>query len=266
MKPPNITAAARCAKDVAHKVGVFLKSQLRTPKHINLQTAHDIKLELDNRSQAMIERGLRKGFPHVPFLGEEGEVGDTTGEWRWVVDPIDGTVNFSRGIPHACVSIALQQRRADATGHWADYDSVIGVVYDPFLDEMWTARAGGKAKLNGRAIHVSETSKLETSIVSIGFSKSRTTIKKNLPLFARLYQRVLKVRLMGSAALALTWTAAGRLDAYRQLGVYLWDIAAGGLILECAGGECWRKPTPRRYTYDMIATNGRLRKKIQRML
>ena len=178
MKPPNITAAARCAKDVAHKVGVFLKSQLRTPKHINLQTAHDIKLELDNRSQAMIERGLRKGFPHVPFLGEEGEVGDTTGEWRWVVDPIDGTVNFSRGIPHACVSIALQQRRADATGHWADYDSVIGVVYDPFLDEMWTARAGGKAKLNGRAIHVSETSTLETSIVSIGFSKSRTTIKK----------------------------------------------------------------------------------------
>jgi myo-inositol-1(or 4)-monophosphatase len=178
MKPPNITAAARCAKDVAHKVGVFLKSQLRTPKHINLQTAHDIKLELDNRSQAMIERGLRKSFPHVPFLGEEGEVGDTTGEWRWVVDPIDGTVNFSRGIPHACVSIALQQRRADATGHWADYDSVIGVVYDPFLDEMWTARAGGKAKLNGRAIHVSETSTLETSIVSIGFSKSRSTIKK----------------------------------------------------------------------------------------
>jgi myo-inositol-1(or 4)-monophosphatase len=139
-------------------------------------------------------------------------------------------------------------------------------VYDPFLDEMWTARAGGKAKLNGRAIHVSETSTLETSIVSIGFSKSRTTIKKNLPLFARLYQRVLKVRLMGSAALALTWTAAGRLDAYRQLGVCLWDVAAGGLILECAGGECWRKPTPRKYAYEMIATNGRLRKKIQRML
>ena len=98
MKPPNITAAARCAKDVSRKVGVFLKSQLRTPKHINLQTAHDIKLELDNRSQAMIERGLRKSFPHVPFLGEEGEVGDTTGEWRWVVDPIDGTVNFRRGM------------------------------------------------------------------------------------------------------------------------------------------------------------------------
>jgi len=99
-----------------------------------------------------------------------------------------------------------------------------------------------------------------------GTETTFVTSKKNLPLFTRLYQRVLKVRLMGSAALALTWTAAGRLDAYRENGISLWDIAAGGLILECAGGEFWRKPLQKKYAYEVIASNGRLRKKIQRMI
>jgi myo-inositol-1(or 4)-monophosphatase len=193
-------------------------------------------------------------------------VGDPAAEWRWVVDPIDGTVNFSRGLPHACISIALQSRHDNTNGHWDDYQTELGVVYDPFLDEMWTANRRGKAKLNGRAIQVSETDKLESSIVSIGFAKSRTTLKQNLPLFTRLYQRVLKVRLMGSAALAMTWTAAGRLDAYRENGISIWDVAAGGLILERAGGEFWRKPLQKKYTYELIATNGRLRKKIQRLI
>jgi len=183
-----------------------------------------------------------------------------------VVDPIDGTVNFSRGLPHACVSIALQQRLPESKGHWDDYTTEMGVIYDPFLDEMWTAKSGGKAKLNGIAIKVSETDNLESSVVSIGFAKSKTTMKKNLPLFTRLYQRVLKVRLMGSAALAVAWTAAGRLDAYRENGIHLWDIAAGGLILECAGGEFWRKPLRGKYTYELIASNGRLRKRIEKML
>ena len=183
-----------------------------------------------------------------------------------MVDPIDGTVNFSRGLPHACISIALQSRHENTSGHWDDYQTELGVVYDPFLDEMWTANRRSKAKLNGRAIRVSETDKLESSIVSIGFAKSRATLNRNLPLFTRLYQRVLKVRMMGSAALTMTWVAAGRLDAYRENGISVWDVAAGGLILERAGGEFWRKPLQKQYTYEPIATNGRLRKKIQRLL
>ena len=266
MKKPNVNAAQKCAEDVSRKVGRFLKRQLRANKRINQQTAHDIKLELDDRSQRMIERALRKAFPQIAILGEEGTVGDPMSEWRWVVDPIDGTVNFSRGLPHACISIALQSRNADSGGHWSEYQTEAGVVYDPFLDEMWSAKRAGRAKLNGRPIHVSETDCLESSIISIGFAKNRSTLKKNLPLFTRLYQRVLKVRLMGSAALALTWTAAGRLDAYRENGINLWDVAAGGLILECAGGEFWRKPLQKKYAYEVIASNGRLRKKIQRMI
>ena len=109
-----------------------------------------------------------------------------------MVDPIDGTVNFSRGLPHACVCIALQRRLPASNGHWDDYLTELGVVYDPFLDEMWTAKSGGKARLNGRVIRVSETDNLESSVVSIGFAKSKSTLKRNLPLFARLYQRVLK--------------------------------------------------------------------------
>ena len=265
MKAPRITDARKSAEAIARRVGAFLKRQLRAHKRISQQTAHDIKLELDERSQRMIERALRKSHPEIPILGEEGVVGDPDSPWRWVVDPIDGTVNFSRGLPHACISIALQSRHEGAR-HWDDFSTELGVVYDPFLDEMWTASASGKARLNGRPIRVSETDKLESAIVSIGFAKSRATLDDNLPLFSRLYHRVLKVRLLGSAALALTWTAAGRLDAYRENGISLWDVAAGGLILERAGGEFWRKPLQKQYTYELIATNGRLRKKIRRLL
>ena len=266
MNKLELKRAFDVAQASARRAGVFIKKKLRARKQINHQSAHDIKLELDERSQRMIERALLKTFPQIAILGEEGTVGDPASEWRWVVDPIDGTVNFSRGLPHACISIALQSRNADSGGHWSEYQTEAGVVYDPFLEEMWSAKRAGRAKLNGRPIHVSETDCLESSIVSIGFAKNRSTLKKNLPLFTRLYQRVLKVRLMGSAALALTWTAAGRLDAYRENGISLWDIAAGSLILECAGGECWRKPLQKKYTYELIASNGRLRKKIQRMI
>jgi hypothetical protein len=125
MKRSDINAALTCAEAVSRKVGVFLKGKLRAHKRINQQTAHDIKLELDDRSQRMIERQLLKVFPEVAILGEEGVVGDPDFEWRWVVDPIDGTVNFGRGLPHACVSIALQQRLPESKGHWDDYTTEI---------------------------------------------------------------------------------------------------------------------------------------------
>ena len=266
MNSSDIKRAFEVSQFAARNVGAFLKKQLHLRKDINHQSAHDIKLELDNLSQRRIERALRRRFPDIGILGEEGVVGDPCSEWRWVVDPIDGTVNYSRGLPHASISIALQKRRQQSNGHWDDYDTHLGVVYDPFLNEMWTARKGRKARLNGRPIHVSDTRTLEHSVVSIGFAKTRANLKRNLPAFAKLYQRVLKVRLLGSAALALTWTAAGRLDAYRENGIHLWDIAAGGLILQCAGGEVWRQPLRRKYTYELIATNGLLRKKVEGLL
>lgn len=271
-----LSEALACAVDAAQAAGRLMRANARAPKRIHAATQHDIKLELDVRCQTLIERHLRRAFPGVPVLGEEGITGDPEAPWRWVVDPIDGTVNFTYGIPHACVSIALQVQGSKFKVQGArgrpsqalaaeDYHSVVGVVYDPFCDELWTATHGQPARLNGRVIRVSNRRKLDEAIISIGFSKERVTLEQMLPTFNALVHRVRKIRIMGSAALALTYVASGRMDAYLELGLSLWDIAAGGLIVECAGGEFFRAPIEGVYKYRIIASNGRLRKALARV-
>ena len=167
------------------------------------------------------------------------------------MDPIDGTVNFAYGIPHACVSIALQSRSEPPgpSAYEDNYQTLVGVVYDPFADELWTAFRGQPARLNGKVIHVSRRRKLNEAIVSLGFAKNRKTLEATLPYFIQLVHRVRKVRIMGSAALALTYVATGRFDAYIERGIRLWDIAAGGFIVECAGGEFWREAVDDNHTF-----------------
>lgn len=245
----------------AGAAGEVMRKNHRSLKKINEQTQHDIKLELDVRCQKIIERALATSFPEVAVLGEEGIAGDPNAQSRWVIDPIDGTVNFTYGIPHCCVSIALQTRDA-RTGK---YQTVVGVVYDPFCNEMWTAIRGEPAKLNGKKIEVSSRKKLNEAIVSIGFAKSHEMMEQTLPYFNRLIPRIRKIRMMGAAALSLVYVASGRFDGYVEKGIRLWDIAAGGLILECAGGEFWHEVVDEKETYRMIATNGLLRKQLERV-
>jgi myo-inositol-1(or 4)-monophosphatase len=253
--------ALDCAVTAARAAGRLMYSQKTATKKINEQSQHDIKLELDVRCQKLIEKTLSASFPEVAVLGEEGVSGREDAALRWVIDPIDGTVNFAYGIPHACVSIALQKKRQDG-----GYASEVGVVYDPFCNELWTAVRGGPARLNGRIIRASRRKALNESIVAIGFSKSLESLQENLPVFNFLVQRVRKIRMMGSAALALTYVASGRFDAYIESGISLWDIAAGGLILECAGGEFWHRPLPEGANkYRMIASNGLLRGKLENL-
>src|SRR5256884_6769458 len=203
-----LTALVQLKLDVVLGGGIDL---FRSPKKINSATQHDIKLELDVRCQKLIEKTLRAAYPQIAILGEEGVLGDTQAEHRWVVDPIDGTVNFTYGIPHCCVSIALQTRKAergrrnskvkdqgrDEDHADASYETVVGVVYDPFCDELWTAIRGHPAYLNGKIIRVSERSRLDDAIVSIGFAKGPATMRKMLPVLNRLAHRVPKVRIMG---------------------------------------------------------------------
>lgn len=251
------------AVQASQAVGALLRRDLnKTDKRANEVTQHDIKLELDVRSQKMIEKQLYAAFPRAALLGEEGVAGDPNAKYRWVVDPIDGTVNFAYTIPHACVSIALQQRLAKPTPTTYEdgYETLVGVVYDPFCDELWTAIRGQPARLNGKITRVSPRRKLSEALVSIGFAKSRENLEATMPYFLDLVHRVRKIRIMGSAALALTYVASGRFDAYIERGIRLWDIAAGGLILECAGGEFWHQAVKADYTYRMISTNGRLRR------
>ncbi len=259
MKSSEQKRALACAVKAARAAGKVMRQNQWASKKINSATQHDIKLELDVRCQKLIERILRAGFPRVAILGEEGISGDPQAAERWVVDPIDGTVNFSYGVPHACVCIALQSRNPESD----DYDSIVGVVYDPFCDELWTAIRGQPARLNGRIIHVSDRKKLNEAAVAIGFAKSRATLDLMLPYFNKLVRRVRKVRMMGAAGLAMTYVATGRFDAYVERDIRLWDIAAGGLIVECAGGEFWRERVPGKYKYRMVTSNGRLRKQLQ---
>jgi myo-inositol-1(or 4)-monophosphatase len=261
----DLKRAETAAVGAARSVGTLMRRHLAEVKHAHTITQHDIKLDLDVRSQKLIERTLRSAFPNVALLGEEGVAGKADADFRWVVDPIDGTVNFAYGIPHACVSIALQQRSGKkAPGAYEDgYQTLVGVVYDPFCDEMWTAILNRSARLNNRPIRVSQRTKLREAIISIGFAKTHQTLEQTLPYFNQLVRRVRKVRIMGAAALALTYVANGRFDAYIERGIRLWDIAAGGLIVECAGGEFWRESIGSDHKYRMIASNGLLRRTLR---
>ena len=253
--------ALTTAVAASREVGQSLRKNLRLSKRINEAQQHDIKLELDVRSQKTIEKRLLTAFPEIAILGEEGITGDIEAERRWVVDPIDGTVNFTYGIPHACISIALQERNPRSRRKIDGFETVLGVVYDPFTDELFTALKGQAARLNGRPIAVSRRTRLEEAIVSIGFAKSPESLEKMLPQFNLLVHRVRKIRIMGAAALAMVYVAAGRFDAYIEGGVRLWDIAAGGLILECAGGDFYHQSAEGEHTHRILANNGRLRRK-----
>ena len=263
-KPISLRRAQAAVVQAARAVGALLRRNLFASKRADLVTQHDIKLELDVRSQELIEKLLRRAFPQVGLLGEEGAAGPEDTDWRWVVDPIDGTVNFAYGIPHACVSIALQQRTDGpaATIYEDGFQTVAGVVYDPFCDELWTAMRGGPARLNGRLIQVSRRSKLSEAIISIGFAKTRQSLETIFPYFAEMVRRVRKMRIMGSAALALTYVASGRFDAYIERGIRIWDIAAGGFIVERAGGRFTAQPTGD-LAYRMIASNGLLHRRLR---
>ena len=250
-RPPSNPQALAAAVDAAHQAGALMKKHLRRAKQDNESHQHDIKLELDVRCQKLITRVLAQAFPSIPVLGEEGiDAASEQAVARWVVDPIDGTVNFAYGIPHAAVSIALQVRTADG------FQSEVGVVYDPFMDDLWTAIRGKPARLNGRIAKVSTRARLDESIVSLGFAKSQDSLKAAQADFLELTHRVRKIRIMGSAALALTYVACGRFDAYVEAGVRLWDIAAGGLIVECAGGSFVTQALPGEHRYGLIASNG----------
>ncbi|HEX3624856.1 MAG TPA: inositol monophosphatase family protein [Verrucomicrobiae bacterium] len=267
----NLIAAQKAAVDAARAAGKLMRDNWHAPKRINELHAHDIKLELDVRCQKTIETILRRAFPAIPLLGEEGCFGDVNAEYRWVVDPIDGTVNFYFGMPHAGVSIALQskktieKRRKDvkrAVAPHSSYQTLVGVIYDPFTDELWTANLGGKTKLNGRAVTASRRAKISDAVVAMGFSKSRENLEKSLPHVNRIARRAKKIRIMGSAALELAYVASGRLDAYIERTINIWDIAAGGLMVECSGGEMFLKELPDG-RLRMCADNGLLRKKLK---
>ena len=231
----------------ARIAGAFLKENFYLDKDVNESSQFDIKLELDVKSQELITRYLLDAYPDYALYGEEGIAGDSDSPWQWVVDPIDGTVNYFYGIPHFCVSIALRYQG----------EVVLGVIYDPMQDELWKVQKGGTPTLNGRPIHVSDRTSMDQSIVFIGPGKHAGSLEKGLERFSRISHQVRKIRITGSAALALAYIAAGRYDSYVENTIFLWDIAAGALLVEAAGGKVEKMPfadNPNKFS--VIAWNG----------
>lgn len=253
--------ALSVAKQAALAAGDLLRRKRLGKKKIHSESQHDLKLELDLQCQKLIEGTLRKAFPSFAILGEENSSGATDADFRWVIDPIDGTVNFGYGIPHSCISIALQRRL-----NGSQYQTMVGVVYDPMRAEMWTAIRGQSARLNGSLIRTSSRARLGESVISIGDSNTPQTVATAARQMAQLVPHARKMRIMGSAALGLTYVACGRFDAYIESEINLWDIAAGGLVIECAGGEFWCKSVPGQDRYQVVASNGLLRPAIQTLL
>lgn len=229
------------AVEAARAAGQLLRDNFGQELDVNAFEAHDIKLELDVRSQDLITGILLKSFPDHAIYGEEGIAGNQESPFQWIVDPIDGTVNFFYGIPHFCISIALR----------TEGEIIVGVIYDPMRDELWTVERGGQAQLNGKPIKVSARTQISDAVLSVGFAKNKTTIGSGLPLFEKMIYKARKCRLMGSAALDLAYVATGRLDAYIESSVSLWDIAAGHLLVQAAGGQV--ETTPRADNPDKIS-------------
>jgi myo-inositol-1(or 4)-monophosphatase len=213
---------------IARKAGSILVNGYGNVRHIQQKGVIDLVTEFDKRSEEVILSAIQREFPDHAVLAEESGHNNAISEYQWVIDPLDGTTNFAHGIPLFSVSIALLKNSSP----------VVGVVYDPLRDEMFSAELGHGATLNKHAIHVSTRTDLEQAVISTGFPYDlRTNPRNNLAQFVEFQLRTQAVRHLGSAALDCSWTAMGRLDGYWEFGIKPWDIGAGALIVQEAGGK-----------------------------
>lgn len=225
------------AEAAARAAGAFLRERYAAGDHRVLSSeGHDVKLQVDLQSEEVILDRLRSASPH-PILSEEagasGEFGDSP---FWVVDPLDGSANYLRGIPFCCVSIALvHEERAE-----------VGAVYDFLRDEMFTAAAGAGARLNANPIAVSEVTRSADAVLFTGFPTHRDYSEQSLSEYFDRVRSFKKVRMLGSAALMLAYVACGRADAYDEQDTLLWDVAGGLALVGEAGGEALCEISPRR--------------------
>jgi myo-inositol-1(or 4)-monophosphatase len=211
---------------------------------VHQRFAHDIKLQLDRECQAVAAASIHARCPDAPILGEEASHGEQTpAGLQWVVDPIDGTLNFFHGLPWWCCSVAV--RRGDQV--------VAGAVYAPELDRMYAASRTTTSTLNGEPIRVSATRDLAEALLVSGSEKEMTPGHRPLDTAQSLAGHVRKVRILGAAALDLCQIAEGSIDVFCQNGLYLWDVAAAGLIIERAGGVYRQRPTTEPGRYRCLA-------------
>jgi myo-inositol-1(or 4)-monophosphatase len=212
-------------QDLAREAGALLMSYFGKVS-IEYKGDADLVTQADRSSEKLIVERIRKQWPHHDLIGEEGSRTETGSDYRWYVDPLDGTTNFAHGYPVFCVSMGLEFKG----------ELLAGVVYDPSRDEMFAAAKGSGAQVNGRTIRVSKTARLKESLVATGFPSHKRHKNPNINFYHQITLRSHGVRRAGSAALDLCYVAAGRYDGFWEFNLNSWDTAAGVLLVKEAGG------------------------------
>lgn len=241
------------AQDLARRAGAIQRERYETPLHVETKSVDiDLVTEVDHACEALIVGALTEHFPDDAVLAEEGSGDDRPGtEWRWVVDPLDGTTNYAHGYPRFCVSIGAERHERRE----------LAAVYDPLLDELYAARRGRGATRNGKPIAVSAETRLDRALLATGFAyDKRQSRRENVENFAAFLQAARAMRRDGSAALDLCYVAAGRLDGFWELKLSPWDVAAGFLVIEEAGGRVSNMTggPALRSGREVVASNGQI--------
>ncbi len=220
---------------IAREAGALLMHYFHQHLKVEYKGEADLVTVADRASEVLIRERIQQQFPGHDVLGEEQGLNDQGSDYRWYVDPLDGTTNFAHGFPVFCVSMALERRSSNGEGV-----RIAGVVYDPTRDELFSAEQGRGAQLNGEKIRVSQIAKLKECLVATGFPSHKRHKNPNIYFYHQITLRTHGVRRAGSAALDLCCVAAGRFDGFWEFNLNPWDTAAGVLIVEEAGGKVSR--------------------------
>ena len=232
---PAVASFLPAMSTIAREAGALLLTYFHKGLKIEYKGDADLVTAADRASEALIRERVASQFPTHDVLGEEQGLTDTGSEYRWYVDPLDGTTNFAHGYPVFCVSMALEHRVPGQPGR-----RVAGVVYDPTRDELFTAEPGSGAQLNGNPIQVSKATQLKECLVATGFPSHKRHKNPNIHFYHQITLRTHGVRRAGSAALDLCNIACGRFDGFWEFNLNPWDTAAGVHIVEEAGGKASR--------------------------
>lgn len=244
----------------ATEAGMLIKERINGKFSVEKKSGpNDLVTEVDKASEALIMNIIRESFPDHFILSEEiGEI-KMDSSYKWIIDPIDGTVNFANGIPLCCVSIGVEK----------DGEMILGAVYNPMMNEFFFAEKGAGAFLNEKPIRVSNQTEVLHSCLVTGFPYTYLDMENGpLDIFARLVRKGIPVRRLGSAAIDLCWVAAGRFDGYYEHKLNAWDSAAGFLLVEEAGGRVtdFKGDPYSPYQPQLVATNGAIHDELLRWI
>ncbi|MBU0667834.1 inositol monophosphatase [Patescibacteria group bacterium] len=252
----NLSQYLEVSKKIAHKAGAMVLKAQQKDINIKYKSRHNLVTKFDKKSEQLISRELLEAFPTHSILGEEN-MGNTTNDqkYKWIIDPIDGTTNFAHGHLYYCISIGLE----------INGEIMVGVVFAPAFGELFYAAKGLGAFLNDKKISVSKIKTLDESLLATGFNPGIPEIlEENINHFVHFQKITDGIRRCGAAALDLCYTAAGRVDGFWEKGLKPWDMAAGKIIVEEAGGLITSlNGTPfNLYDIEVLASNGLIHKEM----